>query len=180
MFFRKYDKFDIRIGKPVKVQTDPSPDDPLDEFTEVEMGLKWFCRDYNHYIVIEIAELKIDDLDLYPDVLSILEDGLVKYVAEPTIKKDRYNYIREDVTLILTHKNDKMVCQLRDQTYKVKYSNCIKKLRSFVDGIFNTAIKKGYFKAEDANQVFGWKPQSSITFEMEKFSGKSLFDEDYE
>lgn len=72
-----------------------------------------------------------------------------------------------------------MYCELENKIYQLEYSKCIKNLRDFVDIFFNTAIKKGYFKAEDAQKELGWNPQSSKILELKKFSSTSLFGENY-
>lgn len=168
MFFNRYDKFDISTGKPVKVQITSSPHDTLDEFTKFEMGLKWFCHDYNHHILLEVGERIDDELLLFPHFLASLETGFVKYITEPT--PEEIQYVGFDlIGFSFTYKKDKISFGLKGKKYQVSSSKCLKKLRNFVDGIFNTAIKKGYFKAEDAQKNLGWKPQSNKTLELEKF-----------
>lgn len=164
----------LKIGNPVEVQITASPHDYLNEFTEFETGLKWFCHDYNHHILIEIGEQISNELLLFPHFLASLETGFLEYIAKPIPGEIQY-FDYDLVGFSLIYYEDKVVFGLKEKKYEINPFNCIKKLRNFTDGIFNTAIEKGYFTAEDVKERFDWKPQSSIVLKLEKFSGTSPF-----
>ena len=156
--FKKNDKFNLKIGKPVKADSRYIPEDPLNEFNEFEMGLKWYCYENNHYIILEIGDLKIDDIQLFPHVLSDLEAGLLKYSQEFQQGQKLYFNFSEDKSLLATRDKDKIICRLYSKTYEVKYSEFVRKFNGFFDSVLNTAIEKGYIKAEDAKKEIGWNP----------------------
>lgn len=179
MISKQYDKFNIWAGEPIKADSRYIPEDPLNEFNEFEMGLKWYCCEHNHYIILEVGDLKVDNIQLFPHVLSALEAGLLKYSKECKQGQKLYFDFSEDKSLLATRDKDAMICQLYGKTYQVKYSEFIKKFNSFFDGVLIAAIQKNYINADDAKKEIGWNPQSSKTLELKKFSSTSLFDENY-
>ena len=167
MFFKKYDKFDIQIGKPVdeninkQIDAEP-PNDPLNEFDEFEMGLKLFCYEQNHYVILELGNQRINDLVFHRSVISPLGSGIEKVIAK--LESGRKGSVTFGETvygrskwLELTPKKDKIICELDDSVYTLKYSKCIQKLKTFFIEVLKMAIAQGYIDLKEAEKEFGWK-----------------------
>lgn len=166
VFSKRYDKFSLRIGKPVeeniKKRIDDPPDDPLGEYNEFEMGLQRFCYEQNHYVILEVGDQKVNNLAFHRSVISPLGYGVEKVIAQ--IESGQKGYVSFDdtvfgdgVSLGLTPQGNQMICELNKRTYKLDRSECIQNLKTFFTRVLKMAIEQGYVKAREAEKEFGWK-----------------------
>jgi len=74
------ERFNISIEKPWVWEGLTSPEDPLGELSDFEMGLRRFCFECNHQVSIEIGDEKLN-VFLDPDIILAL-DSLPKKISE--------------------------------------------------------------------------------------------------
>jgi hypothetical protein len=161
----KNQAFNMQLEKPVTKQLYDPPDDPLNEFTEFEMGLKRFCFDYNRHVLLEIDGAQIEDLYLYHDILDALEVGLIKQISVLSVRKNVFIDFADTLTLrfIPVEDEEKIICKLerigssQENSYLLNLSQVLTTLSRLVDEILNMAIAKGYITAADAQTELGWQ-----------------------
>lgn len=74
-------KFDISLEEACLENYVYPPEDPLEELSNFEIGLRRFCFECNRQVSIEIGEERII-VFLDPDICMILEDRLPEQVSE--------------------------------------------------------------------------------------------------
>lgn len=160
--------FNIQLGQSATKQLYDPPDDPLNEFTEFEMGLKRFCFDYNCHILLKLGDDRIEYLYLYHDILDALEIGLIKQISVLSGRKKVSVDFADTLTLkfIPVEDREKIIGKLErigsseEKSYLLNLSQVLKALNRFVDEILAMAIEKGYITAADAQKELGWQPQT--------------------
>jgi hypothetical protein len=77
----KIEQFKIRLAERNLENFAPPPDDPLGELSAFELGLRKFCYEYDHKVIVEIGETKFN-VFLDPDICMLLEDRFCENIAE--------------------------------------------------------------------------------------------------
>jgi hypothetical protein len=158
-------KFKMELGELINDPFYLPPEDPLNEFSDFEMGLKRFCFENNCCISLKIDDELIQDLDLYHDVLDFVENGLIKDLSNLSVGKSVLIGLTDTLSLTLTPMEDRVDCKFErigrpeEKYYVLNLSQVLKTLSRLVDEILNMAIAKGYITAADAQTELGWQPK---------------------
>jgi hypothetical protein len=148
--------FNIKLDEPCELELYSRPEDPLGEFSPFEMGLRLFCFEQNHRVLIEISnEKKYVFLD--PDICSVIE----------TLPEDISNLSRgETVEIVFSEVmtlinfapiDEKVVCTLRTfgyshdaKSFECSLTQVIEALSHFVNELISLAVTGGYIRQEEA------------------------------
>ncbi|MGL6137994.1 MAG: hypothetical protein ACRC2M_11915 [Planktothrix sp.] len=156
------------------------PEDPLGELSDFELGLRRFCYEWNHRVIVEIGEIQFT-VFFDPDICMLLEDRFPEQIGQleqgENIRIDFVESYR--ITVILTHEGEQLHCQLRkfnDQhnqyNYKLDKQQVLGELRAVLMGVMILASQQGYITIEDIAEFIKpafSSPHESITRENLEF-----------
>ncbi len=155
--------FDIQIQSPVKEDWYDPPSDPLNEYTDFEIGLKKFCFEHNRYVLLEIGNQQVK-LHLYHDILDALENNWGKRLFQLAAGKEiwiAFNYLI--LKLLPNPSKNEVTCQVNflgestSESYTILLDKFIEKMSNLIDEILKTAIQEDYINTEDIEKYLGWK-----------------------
>jgi hypothetical protein len=148
--------FNIKLDEPCESELGSRPQDQLDEFSPFEMGLRLFCFEQNHEVLIEIGNEK-KYVFLYPDICSVIEE-LPKQISNLS-RGETVEIIFSEVmkSIDFVPIDEKVVCTLRTFGYSLdaKSFECglrqvIEALSHFVNEMIQLAVTRGYISQEEA------------------------------
>jgi hypothetical protein len=155
--------FNIKLDKPHKSAWDVRPQDQLGEFSPFEMGLKLFCFEQNHEVLIEIGNEKryvylhpdiSSEIDILPDDISQLSRG------EPV----EIVFAEIGMSVDFVPIDEKVICKLCRFGYSldVKSFECdltqvVEALCQFLNELIQLAVSGGYISQEDAELFLNQK-----------------------
>ncbi len=140
-------KFTLQLEEPWTWEDLAPPEDPLGELSDFEMGLRRFCFECNHKVLIEFRDER-KYVFLAPDIILILE-SLPKQISEllegKTIDIDfpeSYMYIE------FIPDGDKICCtltkfgsNLKQKHFELHQTQVLGELRNFLDEIIEIELK---------------------------------------
>jgi hypothetical protein len=151
------DSFEIKIGESCSSENYGPPDDPLCELTPLELGLRRFCYDQNHRVLIRIGDQQFD-VFLFPDISLLicrLPDKLRDLAHGATTELE---FPESMVNLELSPKNGYTACTIHwfgprkeCKQFTLDPHSTIEVLHQFLEGVLSAAISAGYITAEDAS-----------------------------
>ncbi len=156
----KIEQFKIRLEERNLENLAPPPDDPLAELSAFELGLRKFCYEYDHKVIVEIGETKFN-VFLDPDICMLLEDRFCENIAEleqgKTIRLD----FAESYWIIIKFVpiSNEIKCYLREFGYStderivmLNKQQVLDELRRFLTELMELAVNLGYISLEDKNK----------------------------
>jgi hypothetical protein len=150
--------FNIKLDERRESELDSRPEDRLDEFSPFEMGLRLFCFEQNHRVLIEIGNEK-RYVSLYPDICSVIEE-LPEQIANLS-RGETVEIIFSEVmrSIDFAPIDEKVVCTLRTfgysqdaKSFECSLTQVTEALSNFVNELIQSAVTGGYISREDADQ----------------------------
>ncbi len=152
--------FKIRLAeRNLEVFVDP-PDDPLGELSDFELGLRMFCYEYDHKVIVEIGETKFN-VFLEPDICMLLEDRFPQQIGELEQGKTiRLEFVESYWIIIkFVPVGKEIKCYLREFGYSnderlviLNKQQVLDELRRFLTQFMELAVNFGYISLEDKNE----------------------------
>lgn len=151
------------------------PEDPLGELSKFELGLRRFCYERNHRVVVEIGEIEFT-VFFDPDICILLEDGFPEKIG----KLEQGQTIRIDfvesyeITVILTPESELLNCQILEgfkgknnqYEYQLDKEDTLGKLRMFLFQTMGLAFHENYIDLDDIYEFV--KPSYSLFKNVKK------------
>jgi hypothetical protein len=135
------------------------PEDPLNELSAFEMGLRRFCYEYNRPVYLEIGEECLQ-VFLDPDICMLLEDRLPQKIADLERGQSLTLDFAESecVTLKMVANRSAIDCSLsyfgysskKNTLYQLDRDRVVMTLKLFLYQIIVMARDSGYMTPEDA------------------------------
>lgn len=154
------EQFKIRLAeRNLEKFVDP-PDDPLGELSDFELGLRMFCYEYDHKVIVEIGETKFN-VFLEPDICMLLEDRFPEQIGDLEQGKIiRLEFAESCYLMIkLVPIGDEIQCYLREFSYSNKVrivilnkQQVLDELRRFLTELMELAVNLGFISLEDKNE----------------------------
>jgi hypothetical protein len=170
MKMNNYLKFKIRLKEPDLLNDAEPPDDPLGELTHFELGIRRFCFECNHLVVLEIGAEKLE-VFLDPDICMILSSGLPEQISQLSQGKKIQIEFCESICLSLVFqplKSDRIDCTVKkfgyisekhftlktsDRLCELNQTQVLTEFKQFLEQLMQMAVDGGYITAEE-NQAF--------------------------
>ncbi|MFB2834294.1 hypothetical protein [Floridanema evergladense] len=153
-----YINFNFKIEEPWIWEGLEAPDDPLNELSDLEMGLRLFCFEWNHKVSLEVGDTK-KDIFLDPDVVLIIEELPDKIAQLSKGKKGDIHFPESYLILELVPMGDTINCNLRNFGYSTEQKNFqlnksqfLEVLTNFLEEIVSKAVAGGYIKASEGEE----------------------------
>lgn len=150
-------KFNINLGDRCLQTYADSPEDPLNELSPFEWGIRQFCYNCNCPVSLEIGEERLQ-VFLDPDICMLLEDNLPQKIANLE-KGQRITLVfceSETVIINLAAKDATIDCSLSYFGYSVGEKQfsldrdwVVMTLKLFLYQIIANARDSGYITTED-------------------------------
>jgi hypothetical protein len=154
------EQFKIRLAeRNLEKFVDP-PDDPLGELSDFELGLRMFCYEYDHKVIVEIGETKFN-VFLEPDICMLLEDRFPEQIGELEQGKIIRLEFAESCCLMIKFVpiSDEIQCYLREFSYSTEErivmlnkQQVLDELRRFLTELMELAVNLGFISLEDKNE----------------------------
>ena len=135
-------------------------EDPLGELSAFELGMRRFCFEYNHRVLLELGNETIQ-IFFDPDICIILEDDLPKQIAELSQGQPIEILLAESCQMIikLVPWGNKVICQLREfgrshhqKRFELDKQQVLGALKNFLDNMMEMAVEGGYIAPEDKDE----------------------------
>lgn len=151
-------KFTLQLEEPWTWEGLAPPDDPLGELSDFEMGLRRFCFECNHKILIEFGEEK-RYVFLDPDIILIL-DSLPILVSELSVgKKIEIDFPESYMYIKFVPVGSKIRCILnkfgsdpKQQNFELDKTQVLGVLRRFLDELIEKAVVGDYIRPKDKDE----------------------------
>jgi hypothetical protein len=135
-----------------------APDDPLNELSDLEMGLRLFCFEWNHRISLEVGDAK-KDIFLDPDIVLVIEELPEKIAQLSKGKKVDIDFSESYLILELVPLENTIACNIRNfgysteqKSFQLNKSQVLEVLTNFVIELINKAVAGGYIKALEGEE----------------------------
>ncbi len=153
-------KFKIRLVERNLDNFATPPDDPLDELSPFELGLRKFCYEYDHKVIIEVGKTKFN-VFFDPDICMLLEDRFCENIVElengKIIRLDFFESYGMIIKFVPV--GDKIQCYLREIDHSnnekivmLNKQQVLDELRRFLNQLMELAVNLGYISLEDKNE----------------------------
>lgn len=138
----------------------PPPDDPLGELSAFDLGMRKFCYEYDHKVLVKVAYEEYG-VFLDPDICMILEDNLPQLIADLEIGKTIELEFAESYRIIIKFVpiGKEIKCYLREFGYSnnetivmLNKQQVLDELRRFLTELMELAVNLGYVSLEDKNE----------------------------
>jgi hypothetical protein len=152
--------FKIRLAEGNLENFVDPPDDPLGELSDFELGLRMFCYEYDHKVIVEIGETKFN-VFLEPDICMLLEDRFCENIAKLEQGKTILLEFAESCCLIIKFVpiGKEIKCYLREFGYSnnerlvmLNKQQVLEELRRFLTELMELAVNLGYISLEDKDE----------------------------
>lgn len=153
------EQFKIRLAERILENFVDPPDDPLGELSPFELGLRMFCYEYDHKVIVEIGKTKFN-VFLEPDICMLLEDRFPEQIGELEQGKTIRLEFAESCWLIIKFVpiGKEIKCYLREFGYStderivmLNKQQVLDELRRFLTELMELAVNLGYISLEDKN-----------------------------
>ena len=153
----KYQQFKIRLGERNLENFADPPDDPLGELSPFELGVRKFCYEYDHKVIVEIGETKFS-VFFEPDICIFLEDQFPEKIGDLQRDKTiRFDFVESYCLLIkFIPVGNEIKCCLREISYSTEErlvmlnkQQVVAELRRFLSQLMDMAVNLGYVSLED-------------------------------
>lgn len=152
--------FQIRLQERNLENLAPPPDDPLGELSAFELGIRKFCYEYDHKVLVGVDNEEFF-VFLDPDICMILEDNLPQLIADLQMGKVIELEFAESCWIILKFVpiGKEIKCYLRKFGYStderlvmLKKQQVLDELKRFLTELMELAVNLGYITSEDKNE----------------------------
>ncbi|TAE59919.1 MAG: hypothetical protein EAZ87_07890 [Nostocales cyanobacterium] len=153
----KVEQFKIRLGERNLENFADPPDDPLGELSQFELGLRKFCYEYDHKVIVEIGETKFN-VFFDPDICMLLEERLAEHIGDLQRSKTiRLDFVESYWIMIkFVPVGNEIKCYLREVGYSTEEKlvmlnkqQVVDELRRFLTELMDMAVNLGYVRLED-------------------------------
>ncbi len=150
-------RFNIHLGnRCLQTYADP-PEDPLNELSAFELGIRRFCYDYNRPVDLEIGEERLQ-VFLDPDICMLLEDELPQKIVN--LEKGQNLILdfceSESVTLSMVVEDATIDCCLRyfgdsvkERRFTLDRDRVVMTLKLFLYQVIANARDSSYITSEE-------------------------------
>jgi hypothetical protein len=150
--------FNIQLEQSCSSDNYLPPDDPLGELSHFEMGLRRFCYERNHRVIIDACDRKIE-VCLHPD-LSLLIQRLPEKISDLSRGNEVILELSESwMDIKFSPANGKLVGSLQTfgeapdvKTCELNSAEVITALTRFVQDVIQSAVAGGYVTEDDARK----------------------------
>ena len=161
-----YVNFKIRLKEPDLFNDAEPPEDPLGELTHFQLGIRRFCFECNHVVVLEIGAEKFQ-VFLDPDICMILESGLPEQINQLSQGQQIQIDFFESMCLFLVFqplKSDRLRCTVKkigyisekhftlktsDRLFELNQTQVLTELKQFLEQLMQMAVTGGYITGEE-------------------------------
>lgn len=152
-------KFNFKLAERFLENYAEPPEDPLGELSHFEMGWRRFCFEFDHKVLIEIGEEKIEVfLDL--DISLMIEDNFPQEIAKLSQgQKMSIDFPESWFTIRLLPRDDRISCTLRkfgtscwEKHFEFDRTHVLDVLRGFLQEVMQLAVDKGYITLEEKEE----------------------------
>jgi hypothetical protein len=135
------------------------PEDPLGELSHFEMGWRRFCFEFDHKVLIEIGDEKIEVfLDL--DISMMIENNFPQEIAKLSQgQKISIDFPESWFMIRLLPREDRISCTLRkfgtscwEKHFEFDRTHVLDVLRGFLEEVMQLAVDKGYITAQEKEE----------------------------
>lgn len=154
------EQFKIKLAERILENFVDPPDDPLGELSAFELGLRKFCYEYDHKVIVEIGKTKFN-VFLEPDICMLLEDRFPEQIGELEHGKTIYLEFAESYRIIIKFVpiGEEIKCYLREFGYSnnerivmLNKEQVLDELRRFLTQLMELALNLNYIILEDKNE----------------------------
>ncbi|MBD2778879.1 hypothetical protein [Iningainema tapete] len=151
-------KFTFQLEEPWTWEGLAPPDDPLGELSDFQMGLRRFCFERNHKVLIEFGD-EIRYVFLDPDIILLLE-SLPSQLSELLKgKKIEIDFPESYFDIKFVPVDNKISCTLQEFGYSTKQkllefaqTQVLEVLRNFLNEVMGKAVDGGYITSEEKEE----------------------------
>lgn len=153
-------RFEIRLQERNLENLAPPPDDPLGELSALELGIRKFCYEYDHKVLVKVGNEEFY-VFLDPDICMILEDNLPQLIADLETGIAIELEFAESYWIILKFVpiDKEIKCYLREFGYStderiaiLNQQQVLDELRRFLAELMELAVNLDYISLEDKNE----------------------------
>ena len=135
------------------------PEDPLGELSHFEIGWRRFCFEFDHKVLIEIGDEKIEAfLDL--DISMMIENNFPQEIAKLSQgQKMSIDFPESWFMIRLLPRDDRISCTLRkfgtscwEKHFEFDRTHVLDVLRGFLQEVMQLAVDKGFITLEEKEE----------------------------
>ncbi len=153
-------QFEIRLKERNLANLAPPPEDILGELSDFELGIRRFCYEYDHKVLVRVGNEEYF-VFLDPDICLILEDNLPKLIAnlemDQSIELDFVESL--DIAIKFVPVGKEIKCYLREFGYSnderlvmLNKQQVLDKLKRFLTQFMELAVNLGYISLGDKEE----------------------------
>ena len=152
-------KFSFKLSERFLENYAEPPEDPLRELSHFEMGWRRFCFEFDHKVLIEIGEEKIEAfLDL--DISMMIENNFPQEIAKLSQgQKMSINFPESWFMIRLLPRDDRISCTLSkfgtsgwEKQFECDRAQVLDALRGFLTEVMQLAVDQGFITAEEKEE----------------------------
>jgi hypothetical protein len=152
-------KFNFKLAERFLENYEDPPEDPLGELTHFEMGWRRFCFEFDHKVLIEIGDEKIEVfLDL--DISMMIENNFPQEIAKLSQgQKISIDFPESWFMIRLLPREARISCTLRkfgnscwEKHFEFDRTHVLDVLRGFLQEVMQLAVDKGYITLEEKEE----------------------------
>ena len=152
-------KFNFKLAERFLENYAEPPEDPLGELSHFEMGWRRFCFEFDHKVLIEIGDEKIEAL-LDLDISMMIENNFPQEIAKLSQgQKMSIDFPESWFMIRLLPRDDRISCTLRkfgtscwEKHFEFDRTHVLDVLRGFLQEVMQLAVDKGYITLEEKEE----------------------------
>ena len=152
-------KFNFKLSERFLENYAEPPEDPLGELSHFEMGWRRFCFEFDHKVLIEIGDEKIE-LFLDLDISMMIENNFPQEIAKLSQgQKISIDFPESWFMIRLLPREDRISCTLRkfgtscwEKQFECDRTHVLDVLRGFLEEVMQLAVDKGYITLEEKEE----------------------------
>ena len=152
-------KFNFQLAERFLEDWADPPEDPLGELSHFEMGWRCFCFEYDHKVLIEIGDEKIQ-LFLDIDICLMIEDNFPQEIYKLSQgQKIAIDFPESWLMIRLLPIDDRISCTLTkfgtsgwEKVFEFDRTQVLNTLRGFLQEVMQLAVDKGYITLEEKEE----------------------------
>jgi hypothetical protein len=152
-------KFNFKLAERFLENYAEPPEAPLGELSHFEMGWRRFCFEFDHKVLIEIGDEKIEAfLDL--DISMMIENNFPEEIAKLSQgQKMSIDFPESWFMIRLLPRDDRISCTLSkfgtscwEKHFEFDRTHVLNTLRGFLQEVMQLAVDKGYITLEEKEE----------------------------
>ena len=152
-------KFNFKLAERFLENYAEPPEDPLGELSHFEMGWRRFCFEFDHKVLIEIGDEKIEAL-LDLDISMMIENNFPQEIAKLSQgQKMSIDFPESWFMIRLLPRDDRISCTLRkfgtscwEKHFEFDRTHVLNTLRGFLQEVMQLAVDQGYITLEEKEE----------------------------